>query len=59
MKRRQYDLFIDGVSFFRMPKLFEVGIGLKLPRDNLTPSEPHQEQHYGDSEGAMSDLSDH
>lgn len=52
---RQYDLFVDGVSFFRMPKLFEVGIGLKLPRD--TPHPP--EQHDGDSEGAMSDLSDH
>jgi hypothetical protein len=57
---RQYDLFVDGVSFFRMPKLFEVGIGLKLPRDNLLPSvTPHPKQHDDDSEGAMSDLSDH
>ena len=57
---RQYDLFVDGVSFFRMPKLFEVGIGLKLPRDNLLPSvTPHPKQDDDDSEGAMSDLSDH
>ena len=56
---KQYDLFVDGVSFFRMPKLLEVGIGLKLPRDKLPSVTPHPEQHDGDSEGAMSDLSDH
>lgn len=56
---RQYDLFVDGVSFFRMPKLFEVGVGLKHSRDKLPSDAPHPEQHDGDSEGAMSDLSDH
>ena len=31
-------LFVDGVSFFRMPRLFEVGVGLKLFRDNPSDS---------------------
>ena len=36
---RQYDLFIDGVSFFRMPKIFEIGVGLKEAY-TLAPSLP-------------------
>ena len=65
---RQYDLFIDGVSFFRMPKIFEVGVGLspalatRPSRDDPRESpKPEQFWHYpnvengGDSEGEMSD----
>ena len=65
---RQYDLFIDGVSFFRMPKIFEVGVGLspalatRHSRDDPRESpKPEQFWHYpnvengGDSEGEMSD----
>ncbi len=61
---RQYDLFVDGVSFFHMPKLFEIGVGLatRPSRDDSRQS-PKLEQfwHYpnvengGDPEGEMSD----
>lgn len=47
---RQYDLFIDGVSFFRMPKIFEIGVGLKeayklspSPLQDGTSHSPHAE----------------
>ena len=42
---RQYDLFIDGVSFFRMPKIFEIGVGLKEAY-KLAPSLPRDNSHY-------------
>ena len=29
----QYDLFIDGVSFFRMPKVFQLGIKGAIPNE--------------------------
>ncbi|KAL3808391.1 hypothetical protein ACHAXA_000789 [Cyclostephanos tholiformis] len=42
---RQYDLFIDGVSFFRMPKIFEIGVGLKEAY-KLSPSRIHDDSRY-------------
>jgi hypothetical protein len=42
---RQYDLFIDGVSFFRMPKIFEIGVGLKEAY-KLSPSPLHDGSNY-------------
>lgn len=68
---RQYDLFVDGVSFFRMPKIFEIGVGMKVspalaPRpsrdDSSASSQPEQfgnefyVENGGDSEGEMSDA---
>mmetsp|Transcript_8656 Transcript_8656/g.18624 ORF Transcript_8656/g.18624 Transcript_8656/m.18624 type:complete len:469 (-) Transcript_8656:233-1639(-) len=31
---KQYDLIVDGVSFFHMPKIFEIGI---FPKDDVDP----------------------
>lgn len=36
---RQYDLFIDGQSFFRMPKLFELGVKGVSAQDNRIPGQ--------------------
>ncbi|KAL3784499.1 hypothetical protein ACHAW5_000061 [Stephanodiscus triporus] len=44
---RQYDLFIDGVSFFRMPKIFEIGVGLKEAyRIALSPPPPQDDSRH-------------
>ncbi|KAL7550794.1 hypothetical protein ACHAWF_014002, partial [Thalassiosira exigua] len=47
---KQYDLIIDGVSFFLMPKIFEIGTGGNAPESfklkpkfsQYTPNRPHQ-----------------
>jgi hypothetical protein len=34
---RQYDFFIDGMSFFEFPKLFRLGLGPGTARQGLAP----------------------
>jgi hypothetical protein len=60
---KQYDLFVDGVSFFSLPKLFEVGVGLNAVLVGDAPPPPQLEhfedyphtENVGDSEREMSD----
>lgn len=41
---RQYDLFIDGQSFFTMPKMFELGV--KSAQDNRVPGQRGDYGHH-------------
>lgn len=61
---RQYNLFVDGVSFFVMPKLSEIGVGLNAALvgddSNAPPTVEHSGDYphtgnAGDSEQEMSD----
>jgi len=38
---KQYDLIVDGVSFFSMPKIFEIGV---FPKDNAAAAAPTSAQ---------------
>lgn len=45
---RQYDLFIDGQTFFRMPKVFELGVRGVSAQDNRIPG---QYNSYNEEQG--------